>query len=347
MNQEAETPGKSTFSASPRSAVASWIFAGIALFLVLKLHLLSALLAGLLTHELVRLLAPLVETRLTSKAARLVALAALAILTITLLILIPIGTFAFFKSDTGNRQALLDKTDHILSDARTKLPPWIVDNLPTNVDALKSFAGDWVDEHSKEIQHAGKEVIHFFVRGLVGMVIGALISLQEEAATPGRLRPFAAALSLRVSRFTHAFRQIIFAQVKISAINTVFTGIFLAGILPVLGVHLPLTKTLVAITFLAGLLPVIGNLISNTLIFIVGLSISVYVGLGALVFLIVIHKLEYFLNARIVGTRIKARAWELLLAMLVLEVAFGIAGLIAAPIYYAFIKNELSDAGLI
>jgi predicted PurR-regulated permease PerM len=62
---------------------------------------------------------------------------------------------------------------------------------------------------------------------------------------------------------------------------------------------------------------------------------------------VVIHKLEYFLNARIVGTRIQARAWELLLAMLVLEVAFGIAGLIAAPIYYAYIKSELSDAGLI
>jgi predicted PurR-regulated permease PerM len=33
--------------------------------------------------------------------------------------------------------------------------------------------------------------------------------------------------------------------------------------------------------------------------------------------------------------------------MILMEVAFGIAGLIAAPIYYAYIKNELSDAGLI
>src|SRR6201994_3937622 len=98
MNPEARTPSNLSFSSSPRSAVASWILAGIALFLVLKLHLLSALLAGLLTHELVRLLAPLVETRLTSKGARLVALAALAILTITLLILMTFGIFAFFKS---------------------------------------------------------------------------------------------------------------------------------------------------------------------------------------------------------------------------------------------------------
>ena len=47
------------------------------------------------------------------------------------------------------------------------------------------------------------------------------------------------------------------------------------------------------------------------------------------------------------GSRINARAWELLLAMIVMEAAYGIAGLIAAPIYYAYIKNELSDARLI
>jgi predicted PurR-regulated permease PerM len=347
MNSVARTPSSVSFSTAPRSTVASWILIGIALFLVLKLHLLSALLAGLLTHELVRSLTPLVEKRLTNKGARLVALAALSTLTVALLILLTFGILAFFKSDTGNRQVLLDKTDHILTDARTKLPLWIADNLPDNVDALKSIAGGWVDEHSKEIQHAGKEVIHFFVRSLVGMVIGALISLHEEGSTTGPARPLAAALALRVSRFAHSFRQIVFAQVKISALNTIFTGIFLVGLLPAFGVHLPLTKTLVAITFFVGLLPVIGNLISNTLIFIVGLSLSIYVAIAALVFLVVIHKVEYFLNARIVGTRIQARAWELLLAMLVLEVAFGMAGLIAAPVYYAYIKKELSDAGLI
>ena len=347
MNPEARTPSKLCFfSTYPRSAITSWILTGIALFLVLKLHLLSALMAGLLTYEFVRLLTPLVEKRLTSKGARPVALAALSGLTITLMILLTVGMFAFFRSDTGNRQALLDKTNHILTDARTKLPPWIVDNWPSNVDAMKSYAGEWVDEHSKEIQQAGKEVVHFFVRGLVGMVIGALISLHAGPAIR-EMRPLAAALALRISQLAHAFRLIIFAQVKISAINTIFTGIFLAGILPTFGVHLPLTKTLIAITFLAGLLPIVGNLISNSLICIVALSISIYAGIAALVFLVMIHKLEYFLNAKIVGAQTRSRAWELLLAMIFLEAAFGTAGLIAAPLYYAYIKNEFSDAGLI
>ena len=58
-------------------------------------------------------------------------------------------------------------------------------------------------------------------------------------------------------------------------------------------------KTMIAITFIAGLLPVIGNLISNTVIVIVSLSHSLPTAAVALLFLIVIHKLEYFLNARI------------------------------------------------
>ena len=59
-----------------------------------------------------------------------------------------------------------------------------------------------------------------------------------------------------------------------------------------------------------------------------------------------IHKLEYFLNARIIGSHIQAKAWELLLSMLILESAFGIPGLVAAPIYYAYLKAELSEKGL-
>jgi predicted PurR-regulated permease PerM len=316
------------------------------MILVLHLHLLSALLPGLLVYELVRLLAPRIQKRLTGKTARLIAIVALATVTMGALILLILGTVAFFKSDTGNLQTLFDQMQRIITDASAKLPPWIVDNLPGNVDDLKSLTTVWLDEHSQELQRTGKEAMHLFVHLLFGMVIGALLSLHEGQPI-NRMRPLAAALTERAIHFGDAFRKIVFAQVRISALNTIFTGIFLQLILPLFGVHLPLAKTLIALAFLTGLLPVIGNLISNTVITIVGLSISIYVAASALVFLVIIHKLEYFLNAKIVGSRINARAWELLLAMIVMEAAFGIAGLIAAPIYYAYIKNELSNARLI
>jgi predicted PurR-regulated permease PerM len=77
------------------------------------------------------------------------------------------------------------------------------------------------------------------------------------------------------------------------------------------------------------------------------LSVSGWVGIASLTFLIVIHKLEYFLNAYIIGNQVRAHAWELLIAMLVMEAAFGLSGLIAAPIYYAYLKDELVSQKLV
>jgi len=178
------------------------------------------------------------------------------------------------------------------------------------------------------------------------MVLGAMIALHE--ALPIETdRPLARELAERLTRLGDAFRRVVFAQVKISLINTVLTGIYLALVLPAFGVNLPFKITLIALTFITGLLPVVGNLVSNTLIVVVSLSVSLQVAVGSLLFLIVIHKLEYFLNARIVGSRTECRAWELLLAMVVMEAAFGLPGVIAAPVFYTYAKAELSDRGLV
>jgi predicted PurR-regulated permease PerM len=178
------------------------------------------------------------------------------------------------------------------------------------------------------------------------MVIGAMAALYDTTRIH-HFKPLAAAMHKRVVNLHQAFRQIVFAQVQIAAINAIFTGVFLLLILPLAGIHLPFVKTMILVTFVAGLLPVIGNLISNTVIVVISLSHSLSTAGLALLFLVTIHKLEYFLNAKIVGTKINARAWELLSAMLVMEALFGIAGVIAAPVFYAYIKSELSQAELV
>jgi predicted PurR-regulated permease PerM len=96
-----------------------------------------------------------------------------------------------------------------------------------------------------------------------------------------------------------------------------------------------------------GLIPILGNLISNTLTFIAALTISLGLAGVALLYLVLVHKLEYFINAKIIGTRINASAWELLLALFVMEACFGITGILLAPIIYAYIKSELTQAKLI
>ena len=326
--------------------VAAWILTGIALIAIPLFHLVSALVGGLLVYELVSLLAPIIERHLINRWSRWVAVAALAILTIVALVVAGFGIAAFLKSDASSPEVLSNKLNEIITEARGKLPSFLTESFPGNVDDLKTLASGWLDEHSKEVQEFGKNLLHFFFRGLVGMIIGGLVSLLEVTKKKPD-RPLAAALIERISRFANAFRRIVFAQVRISALNTILTAIFIFVILPALGIHLPLSKTLIAVTFFAGLLPVVGNLISNTAIFIAGLSVSIYAAIFALIFLVVIHKLEYFFNARIVGSSIYARAWELLVAMLVMEVAFGLGGLVIAPIYYAYVKRELADRNLV
>jgi predicted PurR-regulated permease PerM len=99
----------------------------------------------------------------------------------------------------------------------------------------------------------------------------------------------------------------------------------------------------IGVTFLCGLLPVIGNLISNTIIVGISFTISPKMALAALVFLIVIHKLEYFLNSKIIGDRIRNPIWLTLLGLVLGERLMGIPGMILAPVVLNYLKVEASN----
>ncbi|MGN6728773.1 MAG: AI-2E family transporter [Rhodanobacteraceae bacterium] len=325
---------------------ASYALAALCLVLVMVLHLLPALIAGLLVYVLVDALAPLLERRLSGERARQLVVGLLSALIVALLVLLIVGAVLFFKQEIGDPNTIFERLMPLIDKAREQLPASLSAHLPHSSEGIRASATQLAQTHSAQLQLAGKETLHVFGRILVGLILGALVALAHERPSP-RHGPLRRDLSERCMRLALAFRNIVFAQVKIAAINTVFTAIFLLIALPLMGVHLPLTKTLIIITFVVGLLPVVGNLISNTLIVIVALSVSLWVAVAALIFLVLIHKFEYFLNARIVGGQIRARAWEILLAMLVMEAAFGLPGVVAAPIFYAYLKNELEVAELI
>lgn len=329
------------------SEIAAWILTAVGLVLVVGLHLLAALLAGLLVHELVHILAARLKVfRIHKARGKLVAVALLATIVVVGIVLAAVGIVAFARSDAGSLATLLKKMADILDRWRAVLPASWLENAPDDVDALKNVLVEWLRVHAGELEKLGAEAGRMLAHILVGLVVGALVALRE--VQPGRrLGPLAAALQERAIRLSNAFRRVVFAQIRIATINAVFTAIYLLVVLPVCGVHLPLAKTLVVVTFVTGLMPIVGNLVSNTFIVVVSLNASLSVAIASLVFLVVIHKFEYFLNAHIVGTEIHARAWELLIAMLVMEAAFGMAGLVAAPIYYAYVKDELVSRQLI
>jgi len=337
-------PGYPPNISPSRAEIAALICMALALPAVLKLHLLPALFAGLLVHELVHMMAPRMFGVERQGRAKLVALSLLLTLIIAAIGAAVAATLWFLRSDAGSLSALLEKMAEILDRARDTLPSSMQEWIPIDASDLKDQLVAWLRAHAGELRTMGGEVGHGLVYALIGMVIGALISLREAlpGQTPG---PLARALMQCTNRLADSFRRVVFAQVRISALNTVLTGIYLVAVLPMFGVHLPLTKTMILITFLAGLLPVLGNLISNTVIVVISLSYSLPAAAGSLAFLVIIHKLEYFINARIVGSQIQASAWELLLAMVIMEAAFGLPGVIAAPVFYAYLKAEMTGRG--
>ena len=332
----------------PRSYhIAAWILMGLMLLAVVSLHLLASLLAGLLVFQLVHMLSNASRIPyLNNRHVKWLYVSLLAVVIVAVLVMAGVGVGVFVRKGPDNLSAMLSQIASIVDDLKRLLPAEVVAYLPSGTDGVKKVISEWFREHAAVVRTIGTDTLRAFAHVIIGLIIGAMVALHE--VVPGASpTPFVRALSLRARFLSDAFRRIMLAQVPISTINTTLTAIYLLFVLPAFDVNLPFTKTLITITFIAGLLPVIGNLISNTAIFLVSLSNSFGVAAASLVFLVAIHKLEYFLNARIVGTRINARAWELLTAMLLFEAAFGVPGLIMAPLAYAYVKIELAEQRLL
>jgi predicted PurR-regulated permease PerM len=142
-------------------------------------------------------------------------------------------------------------------------------------------------------------------------------------------------VSKRFRDFYRSFATVMGAQITISLINTTLTAIF------VFAVQLPYGPLVLAITFLCGLVPIVGNLVSNTVIVFIALTVSLKLAFGALVFLVVIHKLEYFLNSKIIGERIRNPVWLTLIALIIGERLMGIPGLILAPVVLNYVRVDM------
>ena len=326
--------------------VASYLLVAAALLTVLHKGLLASLFSGFLVYSLVHLLTPALGKKISDQRARMIVVALLSAFIVVLLTAAIWGTVSFFQSDVGSIQVLLQHLADIVEASRNQMPAWLREHVPDNADAIRELITAWLREHAAHAQTIGQEAGRVIAHLILGMAIGAMAALYDTSSMHN-FKPLAAALHARVANFSDAFERIVFAQVRIAGVNATLTAAYLLILLPLAGVHLPLTKSMIAITFFAGLLPVIGNLISNSVIVIVGLSHSLAIAVASLAFLVVIHKLEYFLNAKIIGAHINARAWELLTAMLAMEALFGLPGVVAAPVLYAYAKKELTDQGLV
>ena len=114
-----------------RTDIAAWVIAAIALALVIELHLLSALLAGLLVFKLVDVLTPWLRLRALGRdGPRILAVTLIASAVIAALIGIGIGLVAFVRNSGESVPLLMQSMAQIIEDARAILPEGLRGYVP-------------------------------------------------------------------------------------------------------------------------------------------------------------------------------------------------------------------------
>jgi predicted PurR-regulated permease PerM len=216
----------------------------------------------------------------------------------------------------------------------------------TDYEELRTLAVKEVQDQIANVGRYAREAAFQIALLIIGVVVALSLFLntrwgEDEDPHSARDSLYATVvneLALRFETFFMSFSRVIGAQIIISAINTGITSVFLVWN------GFPYILVIVVLTFLCGLLPIIGNILSNTLI--VGVAFTMPNGprmaLIALIFLVVIHKLEYFLNSKIIGDRIRNPMWLTLIGIVLGEKLMGIPGMILAPVVLHYIKVEAS-----
>jgi predicted PurR-regulated permease PerM len=219
-------------------------------------------------------------------------------------------------------------------------------SLPfTDLDSLKEEAVKFAHSEAKDIgkfadfaRGATTEFVYLSVGCLVAM--GLFLNPQLEMDRPASANRHnlyslcCEEISRRFDTFYQSFDMVMNAQVTISAINAALTAIFMAAL------GLPHLVVAVGVTFICGLLPVVGNILSNMVVVAIGFIVSPAKGLGALVFLVCIHHLGFFLNSKIIGAKIRSPIWLTLLALVLGERLMGVTGMILSPVALHYIRIE-------
>ena len=332
-----------------REEIAAWLIIAAGLVFVLFEHIVSAFVGGLILYLILDRVAQALSKRFPAAARGL----AVTMVTIVGVMIFGGGAalgISFLRHHADRIPAMMTQMANILQSTRAWLGDWgeqIIPEVLTDAENLKATVVLWLKENATSVKATGGNFSHGIVHMLMGMLLAVLVFFRHQRHPHEERGRLSVMLADKVGRLADAFSRIATAQIKISAMNTLLTAIYLFGILPLFSRRLPFSTTIVLVTFVCGLIPVLGNLVSNTVIVILSMGVSFPTAVASLIFLVLIHKLEYLVNSRIVGGQTDSQAWEILMSILIGETAFGVAGVVMGPIIYTFVKRELRERGLV
>ena len=242
---------------------------------------------------------------------------------------------------------------HNFPELRNQLQVQVMRELKESSDKWNLSQYVDLEEIKGAILRASTGILHFLLdslsplyKGIIQFIFALVVNLLfyfesekvEQAFTrnPDSLMTFLYRfMQVRLRIFYVYFRRVMGGQVIISLINTAISSV------AIFGLGLPHPFLMLFIVFFCGLFPVVGNLISNS-----ALIINAFVSIGlwgagiCLILLISIHKLEYFLNSRIIGGIVRLPMAVSLAALIFCEVILGIPGLILAIPLLLFFRHE-------
>jgi len=330
--------------------IVSWVMIGGLILYVLMMRVTAAVIGGLALYLVLDRLAQSLEKRIPGMAARTTSVILVTLIGGGVLIGALGLSISFLQHHVDALPAMMRQMADILRSTRLWLGDYgrqLIPDVLTDAENIKGAIVVWLKAHAETLRVAGSTfsvgLLHVFMGMLLAIVVFFRHVVHHDETARG---PLAFYLTEKVDRFAHIFSRIAVAQIKVSAINTLIVAFYLA-IFMVIGKAIPFTTTLILITFVCGLVPIFGNIVSNAVLVILSLGVSEGTAIASLIFVVALSKLQYVLTSRMVGGTTNSQAWEILFAIIIGEAAFGVAGVVMAPIVYAFVKRELRDRGLV
>ncbi|HEX4880576.1 MAG TPA: hypothetical protein VFV39_12065, partial [Limnobacter sp.] len=194
---------------------------------------------------------------------------------------------------------LIDEALRNLNAVTASLPEAIKQHIPGKPSDLYKMLTKEEGDVMGYVRNFGGASFFIFLQLVFALILGVSAALMS-SAVPTQMstavKPLAHAWLQALENYVRSFTLLMGAQVYVSVWNTFCTAVFVYGILPAFDVILPFRELLLMFTAVASLIPAAGNIMANTLILVLTVRYGVFVALGSVMYLFIIHKLEYFIN---------------------------------------------------
>ncbi len=308
----------------------SFVLFGLLVVGTIWLHLGDVVLAGLFSYMILDLAHRKLTRAMPELAARWLAVAVFVVIAALVTWLF----WAFIRLALLRLPVILatliPRVDQMAHERGLELPF-------ENLHEMRVVIVDELKTHVQSVTQASSLLTRGFFQIVVGLFVALLcfLSEREEPQRGSLFEAMRAEFDERMDIFMLGFEKIFGAQVLISFINTGITAIFM------LAMGVPYVHFLTLATFIFGIVPIVGTVISNTMVVGTALTVSPRLAFATFIFLVLMHKAQYFLSSQIMGSRINTPVWQILLGLLIGEALMGVPGMILAPAMLHYLREEL------